>query len=96
MNAKSIEVVRKHLITRDPFPNSKKIYVNGTIHEDVRVAMREISCSDTFIQGRRCARKESFSIGLRYWSLHRSRCRNRCLQRSQFLREKMDQRSWRC
>ena len=47
MNAKNTEVVRKHLITRDPFPNSKKIYVNGTIHKDVRVAMREISCSDT-------------------------------------------------
>ena len=47
MNAKNSEVVRKHLITRDPFPNSKKVYVNGTIHKDVCVAMREISLFDT-------------------------------------------------
>lgn len=30
-------------ITRDPFPASKKIYVQGNIHKDVKVAMREIS-----------------------------------------------------
>ncbi|CAM1335005.1 phosphomethylpyrimidine synthase ThiC [Tenacibaculum aestuariivivum] len=34
-------------ITRSPFPNSKKIYVNGTIHPKIKVAMREISLSDT-------------------------------------------------
>ncbi len=33
-------------ITRDPFPASKKIYVPGKIH-DIKVAMREISLSDT-------------------------------------------------
>ena len=46
MNAKT-DVVRPHIITRDPFPNSKKIYVNGEIHKDIKVAMREISCSPT-------------------------------------------------
>ncbi len=34
-------------ITRSPFPNSKKIYVNGKIHPQIKVAMREISLSDT-------------------------------------------------
>ncbi len=33
-------------ITRDPFPASKKIYVPGEIH-DIKVAMREISLTDT-------------------------------------------------
>lgn len=33
-------------ITRDPFPASKKVYVEGKIH-DIRVAMREISLHDT-------------------------------------------------
>ena len=33
-------------ITRDPFPASKKVYVPGKIH-DIKVAMREISLSDT-------------------------------------------------
>ena len=34
-------------ITRQPFPNSKKIYVEGKIHPQIQVAMREISLSDT-------------------------------------------------
>ncbi len=34
-------------ITRNPFPNSKKIYVKGTIHPEIKVAMREIELSDT-------------------------------------------------
>lgn len=34
-------------ITRNPFPNSKKIYVEGKIHPQIKVAMREISLSDT-------------------------------------------------
>jgi phosphomethylpyrimidine synthase len=35
-----------HKITRSPFPNSKKIYVEGTIHP-INVAMREIHLSPT-------------------------------------------------
>ena len=34
-------------ITRDAFPASKKIYVNGSIHNNIKVAMREISLSDS-------------------------------------------------
>jgi len=34
-------------ITRNPFPNSKKIYVSGDIHPEIKVAMREISLADT-------------------------------------------------
>ncbi|WP_275315199.1 phosphomethylpyrimidine synthase ThiC [Tenacibaculum bernardetii] len=34
-------------ITRNPFPNSQKIYVNGKIHPQIKVAMREITLSDT-------------------------------------------------
>jgi len=34
-------------ITRKPFPNSKKIYVSGKIHPQIKVGMREIALSDT-------------------------------------------------
>ena len=34
-------------VTRQPFPNSKKIYVQGKIHPGIKVAMREIELSDT-------------------------------------------------
>jgi phosphomethylpyrimidine synthase len=34
-------------ITRNPFPSSKKIYVNGKIHPEIRVAMRSIELDDT-------------------------------------------------
>lgn len=37
-------------ITRTPFPSSKKIYVPGRIHPQIKVAMREISLSPTKIQ----------------------------------------------
>ena len=41
-------------ITRDPFPGSKKIYVEGEIHPEIKVAMREISLTDSkpmFVDG---------------------------------------------
>ena len=34
-------------ISREPFPKSKKIYVEGKIYDDVRVPMREIELSPT-------------------------------------------------
>ena len=34
-------------ITRQPFPNSTKVYVAGKIHPQIKVAMREIALSDT-------------------------------------------------
>ena len=36
----------QHVISREPFPGSRKIYVPGRIHP-IRVAMREISVTDT-------------------------------------------------
>ncbi len=35
------------VISTKPFPQSKKIYVNGEIHPEIKVAMREIELSDT-------------------------------------------------
>ena len=34
-------------ITRDPFPASKKVYVNGMTHSNLKVAMREITLTDS-------------------------------------------------
>ncbi|SFU45615.1 phosphomethylpyrimidine synthase [Pustulibacterium marinum] len=34
-------------ITRKPFPNSQKIYVQGTLFPEVQVAMRQVTLSDT-------------------------------------------------
>ena len=34
-------------ISRDPFPNSKKVYVQGDIHPNVSVGMREIQISES-------------------------------------------------
>jgi len=34
-------------VTRQPFPNSTKIYISGKIHSNINVAMREIALSDT-------------------------------------------------
>lgn len=43
--AKRVETVPSEgsNITRDPFPASKKVYVEGNIHKNIKVAMREIS-----------------------------------------------------
>ena len=38
---------KKGGVTRNPFPNSKKIYVRGKLHPKIQVAMREITLSDT-------------------------------------------------
>jgi len=42
---KKEKVPTESVITRDPFPNSKKIYVKGKIH-DIKVAMREVKTDD--------------------------------------------------
>jgi phosphomethylpyrimidine synthase len=39
----------ENVITMDPFPGSKKIYVKGKLH-DIKVAMREVDLSDTIIK----------------------------------------------
>jgi phosphomethylpyrimidine synthase len=38
-------------ISCSPFPGSKKVYVPGTLHKNVKVAMREISLSPTKLTG---------------------------------------------
>ena len=38
--------LNKHTITRDPLPASKKVYIKGEIHDDVRVPMREIQLTN--------------------------------------------------
>lgn len=44
--ARTDKIPGEEVITRDPFPKSKKIYVKGELH-DIKVAMREISLHDT-------------------------------------------------
>lgn len=47
-NKKEIKIPGKTSnITRDPFPASEKIYVNGEIHKDIKVAMRQINLTDS-------------------------------------------------
>jgi len=40
-------VVRDEVITREPIPGSRKVYVSGTLYPDVRVPMREIDQTPT-------------------------------------------------
>lgn len=47
--AKEDQIPSKEKITRDPFPNSKKVYVPGKIH-DIKVGMREISLNKTVLK----------------------------------------------
>ncbi|MGS2740243.1 phosphomethylpyrimidine synthase ThiC [Sinomicrobium sp. M5D2P17] len=37
----------KQIITRTPLPNSRKVYVPGTLYPDIRIPMREITLSDS-------------------------------------------------
>ena len=34
------------MLTREPFPASQKVYLEGEIHKDIRVPMREITLGD--------------------------------------------------
>jgi len=45
---KQEKIPQEHVISRSPFPASKKIWVKGQLH-DIEVAMREVSLSDTKI-----------------------------------------------
>ena len=44
--SKTERIPDQNIITRDPFPHSRKIYVKGKLH-DIRVAMREIEIDDS-------------------------------------------------
>lgn len=48
-------------ITRAPFPNSRKIYIKGQLH-DIAVAMREIALTDTRIHGKPGALEKNPSV----------------------------------
>ena len=41
-NDEPTAVVREEVITRTPFSGSRKIYIEGIRHKDVRVPMREV------------------------------------------------------
>src|SRR5579885_3347446 len=43
---KKEKIPTQDVITRDPFPRSRKVYVKGRIH-DISVAMREIDLDDS-------------------------------------------------
>ncbi len=55
--AKQDQIPSENKITRDPFPNSKKVYVQGELH-DIKVAMREISLNKTVLKFNPSAPKE--------------------------------------
>ncbi|MDI9861454.1 phosphomethylpyrimidine synthase ThiC [Flectobacillus roseus] len=48
-------------ISRSPFPNSRKIYVPGALH-NIQVAMREISLTDTKISGNVFTKNPSVAV----------------------------------
>ncbi len=52
---KQEKIPAQSVITRDPFPNSRKIFVDGKIH-DIKVAMREIETGDALPGGPRAGK----------------------------------------
>ena len=44
--SRSLKPVEVPAITTTPFPNSKKVFVKGALH-DIQVAMREITVTDS-------------------------------------------------
>jgi phosphomethylpyrimidine synthase len=49
-------------ISKTPFPASKKVYVQGKLHKNIQVAMREITLSDTKINGKVHQKNEPVTI----------------------------------
>ena len=52
-NHKKEKTPESSVITREPFPNSRKVYMPGQIH-NISVGMREISLEDKDIPGSYC------------------------------------------
>ncbi len=48
-------------ITTTPFPNSKKVFVKGELH-DIEVAMREITLSDTQVNGKSIGKNQAVVV----------------------------------
>ncbi|MFD2825816.1 phosphomethylpyrimidine synthase ThiC [Leeuwenhoekiella polynyae] len=44
---KSEKIPQQHSISRNPFPNSKKVYVSGNLYPELKVPMRQIELGDT-------------------------------------------------
>lgn len=44
---KKERIPSRKVITRTPFPASEKVYIQSKVHKDVKVAMRQISLTDT-------------------------------------------------
>ncbi|MCB0502502.1 MAG: phosphomethylpyrimidine synthase ThiC [Bacteroidetes bacterium] len=42
----------EEIISREPFPGSKKIYVKGELYPDMKIAMREVNLSPTKVNGK--------------------------------------------
>ena len=60
--SKKEKVPQQGQISRNPFPNSKKIYVQGELHPEIRVAMREIELSPTIDQATKEVIEENHPI----------------------------------
>ena len=72
---KKEKIPTESAITRDSFPNSKKIYVDGKLH-DIKVAMREVE-TDDFLSDAPGADKFRITLYDTSGSLYRPRCRYR-------------------
>lgn len=48
---KTEKIPREQVISRTPFPRSRKVYVKGSIH-NIKVAMREVSLRETKLHGK--------------------------------------------
>lgn len=58
---KAEKTPQTEIISRTPFPASKKIYVQGQLH-DIQVAMREITLSDTSINGKIASKNAPITV----------------------------------
>ena len=50
--AKAEKLPVEEVISRQPFPGSKKVYVKGELYPDMKIAMREVSLSPTMVNGK--------------------------------------------
>ncbi len=50
--AKEEKLPAKEVISRQPFPGSKKIYVNGELYPEIEVTMRAITLNPTMVNGK--------------------------------------------
>jgi phosphomethylpyrimidine synthase len=58
---KQDKIPTQQIISTTPFPNSKKIYVKGKLN-DIEVAMREITLSDTKLIGGKTEKNPAVTV----------------------------------